>query len=115
MDKINKLSLPATIIIASVIMGGFYYATQISKQKSIERQQTTEEQQKQQKNDLLKSCLAKAEQDITAAHTRILKVMEIEQEKSGCGAGCQQAINEAYEDADTKLQLDKDNCFKQYK
>lgn len=39
MDKINKLSLPAVIIIASIILGGFYYASQVSKQKSIERQQ----------------------------------------------------------------------------
>ncbi|MBI3305697.1 hypothetical protein HYZ82_01015 [Candidatus Nomurabacteria bacterium] len=39
MDKINKLTLPATIIIASFILGGFYFASQVSKQKSIERQQ----------------------------------------------------------------------------
>lgn len=39
MNKINKLSLPATILIASVILGGFYYATEVNKQRSIERQQ----------------------------------------------------------------------------
>lgn len=39
MDKINKLSLPATILIASVIFGGFYYAGQVNRQKSIEKQQ----------------------------------------------------------------------------
>ena len=38
-DKINKLTLPATIIIASLILGGFFYATQVNKQQSIERQQ----------------------------------------------------------------------------
>lgn len=38
-DKINKLTLPATILIASIILGGFYYASQVNKQKSIERQQ----------------------------------------------------------------------------
>ena len=38
-DKINKLSIPATILIASIILGGFYYATQRSKQASIEKQQ----------------------------------------------------------------------------
>ena len=42
MDKINKLSLPATILIASIILGGFYYATQLSKQNSIEKQQRIE-------------------------------------------------------------------------
>lgn len=39
MDKINKLTLPATILIASIILGGFYYVGQINKQKSIEKQQ----------------------------------------------------------------------------
>lgn len=39
MDKLNKLSLPATIIIASLILGGFFYASQVNKQKSIESQQ----------------------------------------------------------------------------
>jgi len=39
MDKINKLLLPATILIASIILGGFFYASQVNKQRSIERQQ----------------------------------------------------------------------------
>jgi Na+-transporting NADH:ubiquinone oxidoreductase subunit NqrC len=38
----NKLTLPATIIIASIIIGGFYYASQLNKQKSIEKQQQIE-------------------------------------------------------------------------
>ncbi len=38
-EKLNKLSLPATIIIASLILGGFFYASQVNKQRSIERQQ----------------------------------------------------------------------------
>lgn len=41
MNKTNKL-LPATIIIASLILGGFFYASQINKQESIERQQKAE-------------------------------------------------------------------------
>lgn len=39
MEKFNKLSLPAVILIASIILGGFYYASQVSKQRSIEKQQ----------------------------------------------------------------------------
>ena len=39
MNEINKLLLPITILIASIILGGFYYASEIEKQKSIERQQ----------------------------------------------------------------------------
>jgi len=47
-DKINKLALPATIIIASLILGGFFYASQVNKQRSIERQQQVEIEQKKQ-------------------------------------------------------------------
>jgi hypothetical protein len=36
----NKLVLPIAIILASIILGSFYYASQMNKQKSIERQQT---------------------------------------------------------------------------
>ena len=46
--KINKLSLPVTIIIASIILGGFYYVSQVNKQDSIERQQRIELEAKRQ-------------------------------------------------------------------
>ncbi len=41
MEK-SKLILPISIIIASIILGGVFYATQINKQESIERQQRVE-------------------------------------------------------------------------
>jgi len=40
--KTFKLSLPVTILLASIILGGFFYAIQINKQESIERQQQVE-------------------------------------------------------------------------
>jgi hypothetical protein len=46
--NINKLKLPATILIASIILGGFILVTQIIKQQSIERQQRFEIEQKKQ-------------------------------------------------------------------
>lgn len=51
--KVNSLSLPATILIGCIILGGFYYFTQIKKQNSIERQQQAEltEKKEQQKRD----------------------------------------------------------------
>lgn len=39
MKKTNKLILPATILLAAIILGGFIYVSQVSKQKSIEKQQ----------------------------------------------------------------------------
>ena len=38
MNNKNKLSLPVVILIASLILGGFYYASEKNKQESIERQ-----------------------------------------------------------------------------
>jgi len=48
MKKLNKLSLPTTILIAGIILGGLYYASQVSKQKSIEKQQQVKIEQEQE-------------------------------------------------------------------
>lgn len=45
LGALNELSLPATIIIGSIIFGGFYYATEVNKQESIDRQQKINNQQ----------------------------------------------------------------------
>lgn len=50
--KINKLSLPVTILIVGIIMSGSIYASQLSKQKSIEKQQQNDRQQQENKDDL---------------------------------------------------------------
>jgi hypothetical protein len=47
MDKINRLSLPATILLASIVLGGFYYMSEVNKQSSIERQQQKNMEEKQ--------------------------------------------------------------------
>ena len=56
MDK-NKLVLPVSILIGCIILGGFYYAGEITKQKSIEKQQQIDLQAQQveiqTKNDLI--------------------------------------------------------------
>ncbi len=49
--KINKISLPATILIVGVILGGFYYMSQINKQNSIERQQQLELEAERKKTE----------------------------------------------------------------
>ena len=38
----NKLVLPVSVLLGCIILGGFYYASQLSKQKSIEGQQQME-------------------------------------------------------------------------
>jgi len=73
MKKI-KLSLSVTILLATIILGGFYYATQISKQRSIEKQQRVEIEQNQQERlekqqtkedseQALNTCIANAEEN----------------------------------------------------
>lgn len=58
MDKLNKFSLPTTIIIASLILGVFFYTAEVNKQSSIERQQRIklqdDKQQQEAKNALEK-------------------------------------------------------------
>lgn len=61
MDK-NKLVLSITILLASIVLGGFYYASQVNKQKSIERQQQIEIQAKAETNRI------KTEINRTEAH-----------------------------------------------
>ena len=75
MKKISKLSLPIAILMASFILGGFYYAGEINKQKSIERQQEIKfqkdildneqiEQKKQEINGLRQICIDKARETL---------------------------------------------------
>lgn len=51
MDK-NKLILPISILLGCTILGGFFYATQINKQESIERQQQIDLQAKKEANQI---------------------------------------------------------------
>ncbi|MEK7519716.1 MAG: hypothetical protein AAB581_00515 [Patescibacteria group bacterium] len=58
-----KLSLPITILLASIVLGGFYYASEANKQKSTERQQRDEQVVTEKNLFDLKWCLATAEGD----------------------------------------------------
>ncbi len=85
MDKINKLKLPATIIIASIILGGFYFVSQVNKQRSIERQQEIKIEQEKQERLAKKqakeeayrafsNCIANAEENYSDMWTDECKV-----------------------------------------
>lgn len=52
MKKKYKLSLPATVLISSIILGIFIYASQVNKQKSIERQQEVNLREERRQQDL---------------------------------------------------------------
>lgn len=134
-EKLNKLSLPAVILIASVILGGFYYVSQVNKQRSIERQQevkiqdnrqTEEIKEEQQQVELekeqqikvgqavlLDTCfknaeamLAKATQDVIDWGNR-----ETTDENSG---EMGKILQRMFDDYSEKFKNDKDECFKRY-
>lgn len=54
MDR-NKIIIPGSILLASIILGGFYFFAQINKQNSIERQQyaTLEAEKEKQIRDYI--------------------------------------------------------------
>jgi hypothetical protein len=57
-----KMTLPASIVIASLALGGFFYASQTNKQRSIERQQQVKIEQERQREQSLDTCIANAEE-----------------------------------------------------
>jgi len=54
MDK-SKFVLPITILVASIILGGFSYASQVNKQNSIERQQAAKLQEDRRQQEIKNS------------------------------------------------------------
>lgn len=98
--KLNKLSLPATIVIASVILGGFYFAGQMSKQLSIEKQQRIELEAKQ-----------KTEQVEEAEEVENKRVEAIESKGT---ATFQEAVNDCITDAYAETKTRKENLERIY-
>ena len=74
--KFSRLSLPIAIIIASIILGGFFYASQVSKQRSIEKQQQIkieqEQQAKEETEQALNTCIANAEKEAQRVNQSLL-------------------------------------------
>ena len=63
MENVTKLSLSATVIVASVILGGFYYMGEVSKQKSIEKQQEVKIAEEKRRAELIETQQAKDKQE----------------------------------------------------
>jgi len=115
--KKEKLILPISILLGCFILGGFYYASQISKQKSIEKQQITKlqegvtagEAKVGQQKVLLEDCLAKVEE-------RYFDMGNvIKAESANCSKeGTCKVYSDAFDKNSLERQQGKDNCFKQY-
>lgn len=120
-DKVNKLSLPAVILIASIILGGFYYASATNKQKSIERQQKAKIEQDEQ--ELLAKELKKqgikeqAEQALNSCLATADELYAYFWDKECKGQGKLENCNlPSYisDRVDKSLQDGKNECFKKY-
>lgn len=86
MDKNNKLTLPIAILIASVIVGGFIYASQMSKQQSIEKQQQAELQaKKDQDNAIAQQKSQETSQKTLCASEAVQSAIDLN--KSSCARG----------------------------
>jgi hypothetical protein len=62
MDQLMKdnIIFPVTIILACVILGGFFYTSQVSKQKSIEKQLLVKQEEERRVGELRKECSSSA-------------------------------------------------------
>lgn len=109
MDKSSKLLLPAVILIASTIFGGFYYASEISKQNFAEKQRAIEVQQaeklKQANSLLLDTCLEDAEKE---ADEGIQVALD-----NAVGVQAN-SLYKTIDDLKKQRDKDKDVCFKRY-
>lgn len=105
MDK-NKLVLPITILIASIILGGFIYVSQVSKQKSIEKQQQIAIDQEKQKEQAINACINTATISFNSYWERLCV---IEKKPNQCDLTLLNA-----EIAKDYYKEIKDECFRKY-
>jgi flagellar biosynthesis GTPase FlhF len=90
MEKFNKdkLILPVVILLASFVLGGFYYASQVSKQKSIERQQLLKLEEERKTEE---AKLTKEQQDKDEANK---KIDEEKQKRQDCQENSQETARD---------------------
>lgn len=112
-ERLNKLSLPATILIASLVLGLFYYVSETSKQKSIERQQNIkieqERKEKEQTRVVLDACLRLADSSYSEYWARSCKSIYGVNSKADCELPSYRAAQ-----VEKSNQDNKDDCFKKY-
>jgi hypothetical protein len=89
-QKINKIPLPITILLGCIILGGFYYATETSKEASIERQHQAD----LQAQELQKEQDAQAKQDAQSAANAQARL--VASEKADCVTQAQLAAVKQY-------------------
>ena len=108
--------LAVSIVISSIIFGGFFYLAQVNKQESIERQQQAllEQEKLEKEQELeeqnwkeykLEECLQKADKDYSV-------YVNLNGTKKGDGKIW--ASNQVWDTAEKNKQQDIDNCYRRY-
>ncbi len=141
MDK-NKLALPVTILLMSIILGGIYYIVETNKLQSIEKQQMikieeerkiekekserdksieeTKANQQKQENDnnniLIENCLntAKYELERKKASAMDFTNEECISKKETTQSECIRAFLEALNRYENEEKQARDECYKKY-
>lgn len=129
MDK-GKLFLPIAILVASIILGGFYYMSQLDKRKSIERQSQLElramndrekeaDYRQQENKRQLEICISEAE------HKRFeaVRMWTVDFYNKNCenaptidaGILCRKGVIEQVDKAKAEEQSEKKDCYARYK
>ncbi|MCX6793431.1 MAG: hypothetical protein NTY12_05460 [Candidatus Falkowbacteria bacterium] len=99
MDK-NKLILAISILLGCIILGGFYYSVEKSKQELVERQENKKQQS-------LKECLDNVQKDYMALAK--LNGFEITDDKFVKGPTA------TYDKMKESKKAKDDDCFRQFK
>lgn len=92
LKKINKLSASSAIIISSIILGGFYLASQINKQNSIEKQQQVEIENEKDSLEGLNDCLNKTKDNY------LIKWNELCKDEGLLSEECISLVNKTHEE-----------------
>ncbi len=127
--RFNNLSLPVTIIVASIILGGFYFASEVNKQRSIEKQQLikieqerqeqinksfTESRTEEKAKQLLNTCITNAEIDWQEWGRQLVGMYEDCKVDGGGTCVGAAAFTDAHDKNDAQLQQNKSDCFRKY-
>lgn len=123
--KVKRSSLPIAILLASIVVGGFYYASQIKKQESIERQQQIKiEQERSSRSEkekevamnsrLLDTCMTNALSTNVNFGKKILQMYDECKVQSGGNCRTAEAYNDALKENELQLQKEQDLCLRRY-
>lgn len=111
MEKLNKPSLPTAILIASIILGGFYYMSQQNKldgEKQIQTERTVKEEAVRTSSKLsLITCITDAEKEAQRLNTELVNWAKTPEAKSYNLSG-------SFDSIKVLLEKDKSECFKKY-